>query len=164
LKTGLNLRLRRQLSFDVLRSLVEDPARRHGVASSFARIRDVEQSDEKVGDLLGCRRFNVGSIPFARRPSCLPRHGCGERREQDYERCGSRHSDAMSANELADPISRARWTRNDRQIFEMAAQIGGQVRHRTMTARAVFLEGAHRDPIEIAAQLAREQARLRRML
>src|SRR5262245_43303179 len=62
----------------------------------------------------------------------------------------------MTPHELPRAVQRARWARRHRKIFQMAAHVRSQIRDGAVPSRAILLEGAHGDPIEVSTKLADE--------
>ena len=62
---GLDRGLAGQLAVDALRALVEDLARRDGVAEGLARVRHLEQVDHEARRLAGGLRLGFGADPLA---------------------------------------------------------------------------------------------------
>ena len=58
----------------------------------------------------------------------------------------------MPANEATRPVKPARRTCGDGLVMDMVRDVGGQRVGSGVPTRAVFLEAAHDDPIQIAAQ------------
>ena len=67
----------------------------------------------------------------------------------------------MTPDELAQAVRRARRPRDDGEMVHVAAQVGGELRGRPISPRAVFFERTHRDPVEITSQLARHAGNVR---
>ena len=67
---------------------------------------------------------------------------CGRRREGEF----------VPAKRSLEPINSGRRTCNYRLVVEMPLEIQGQPVGRFVTARAVFLQTLHHDPIEIALE------------
>src|SRR5450432_3652080 len=66
----------------------------------------------------------------------------------------------MAANILAEPVRGTCGAGKNRFMAEVARNLGGQFRHRAITATAIFLERFHGDPVEITSQRADQLPRL----
>src|SRR5438093_13539149 len=60
----------------------------------------------------------------------------------------------MAADELADTVGSARWARQNGLVAEVWPAVPGGLAWGTISACPIFLERLHRDPVEIAHELA----------
>ena len=139
---------------ELLRPLGQNLASGQRRAPGLARIGHLEEAHEEIRHLRGSRRLLTGEVTRARDTTRLHGHDAREHHQQQDEPPSDGDARVVAADKLADAVRRARWTGEDGDIVEMTTQVRRQIRHGAVTARAVLLERLHRDPIEIASQLA----------
>ena len=99
----------------------------------------------------------------ALRPATHADRGADHGRHQTGERDGAGADDQLvPAHEPAGAVERARRARHHRLVREMAPDVVGELRRRAVAALAVLLDRLEHDPVEVAAQSARERGRVGR--
>ena len=140
----LDVRLRIQVHRDLLGGLVQNPMQDGSLpALGQGRVQAFEHSFEKMGHRLVLARFRAGIEE-------QPRGG----NQADYDcnghRTRRRHGDAVPADQLLETVGSTGGTGGHRFVAQMTLDVLSQVVGGFVATGAIFLEGLHHDPVEVA--------------
>ena len=110
----------------------------------------VASADEGLHELL------ARLTPCRLRPEVLGRRGGEAHHQCRCNGCTCAKQQLVAMDRLRQAIAKPRRTRRHRLVVEVPSDVRRQLRRGLVTARAVLLERLEHDPVEVAAQLARQ--------